>query len=164
MIAACPPLSAPVPSVVVPSMNVTVPDGVPLPGGVVVTVAVKVTDPAKVEGFVPELTLVVVLALLTVCVSVLDGGLALKLPSPPYVAVTECEPTPSDEVVKVACADPLSVPVPSVATPSLNVTVPVGVPVPGEFTVTVAVNVTDWPNTDGFVPEATLVVVSALFS
>jgi len=37
----------------------------------------------------------------------------------------------------------------------------VGVPEPGELTVTVAVNVTDWPNTDGFAEEVTAVVVEA---
>ena len=38
---------------------------------------------------------------------------------------------------------PLIVPVPSVAAPSLNVTVPVGDPAAGEVTAIVAVNVTD---------------------
>ena len=33
--------------------------------------------------------------------------------------------------------------------PSLKVTVPVGVPPPGAGAVTVAVNVTDWPTTEG---------------
>jgi hypothetical protein len=51
--------------------------------------------------------------------------------------------------------------VPSVVAPSKNVTVPVGVPVAGGLTVTVAVKVTDWPNTDGFVDEASVVVVPA---
>ena len=45
--------------------------------------------------------------------------------------------------------------------PSLNCTVPVGVPVAGATGLTVAVNVTDWPKTDGFVDEATVVVVAA---
>ena len=35
-----------------------------------------------------------------------------------------CEPAPSEEVVKVACLEALSVPVPSVVAPSLKVTVP----------------------------------------
>jgi hypothetical protein len=43
-------------------------------------------------------------------------------------------------------------------------TVPVGDPAPGAFTVTVAVKVTDWPKTDGFVPDASVVVVDALFT
>ena len=54
---AVPLLNVPVPSVVVPSLNVTVPVGVP---PLLVTVAVKVTDWPKVEGFVPEDRAVVV--------------------------------------------------------------------------------------------------------
>jgi hypothetical protein len=48
----------------------------------------------------------------------------------------------------------------------LKLTVPVGVPEPGEFTVTVAVKVTDAPNIEGFVPlvGATVVVVPALLT
>ena len=47
-------------------------------------------------------------------------------------------------------------------TPStVNVMVPVGVPAPGATTLTVAVNVTDWPNTEGLVEELTDVVVLA---
>jgi hypothetical protein len=44
----------------------------------------------------------------------------------------------------------------------LNVTVPPATPLPGELTVTVAVNVTDCPATDGFADDATAVVVFAL--
>ena len=64
------------------------------------------------------------------------------------------------EVEKVA-VPPLRVPVPSVAVPSWKVTVPVGVPAPGVFTLTVAVNVTLWPKTEGLVAEETLVVVAS---
>ena len=69
-------------------------------------------------------------------------------------------PTVKAEVVNVAMP-PLSVPVPMGLPPSRNVTVPVGVPAPGATAETVAVNVTDWPNTDGFTDEITAVVVSA---
>ena len=69
-------------------------------------------------------------------------------------------PTARLEVEKVA-VPPLSVPVPSVVVPSSNVTVPVGVPAPGALTVTVAVKVTLWPNTEGLAEEATLVVVAS---
>jgi len=57
------------------------------------------------------------------------------------------------------------VPVPSVLLPSVNVTVPLGVTVP-EFSVTVAVKVTDWPNTDGLDPveETNDVVVATLLT
>ena len=41
---------------------------------------------------------------------------------------------------------------------------PVGVPRPGGETVTVAVNVRDWPDTDGFCDDATTVVVDAVFT
>src|SRR2546427_649855 len=58
----------------------------------------------------------------------------------------------------------LSVPVPNVVAPSLKVTVPVGVPVPGAVAVTVAVNVTDWPETDGFGDETTALEVLALLT
>src|SRR5437773_2095925 len=60
--------------------------------------------------------------------------------------------------MKVACPA-LSVPLPSVVAPSLNVTVPVA-----EVGVTAAVNVTDWTNTDGLSDEATVVVVPALLT
>ena len=57
---ACPALRLFVPSAVVPSLKVTVPVGVPEPGGVAVTVAVKVTDWLTTEGLADELTVVVV--------------------------------------------------------------------------------------------------------
>src|SRR2546422_425197 len=46
----------------------------------------------------------------------------------------------------------------------LNCTGPVGVPAPGATALTVAVNVTGWPNNDGFTDEFTAAVVSALFT
>ncbi len=51
------------------------------------------------------------------------------------------------------------VPVSRVLRPSLKVTVPVGVAPPGLFAVTVAVKVTDCPDTDGLAEELTNVVV-----
>src|SRR5262249_58374545 len=54
----------------------------------------------------------------------------------------------------------LRVEVPSVAAPSKKVTVPVGVPDPDG--VTVAVKVTDCPNTEGLTDEVTDVVVPCL--
>jgi len=75
--------------------------------------------------------------------------------------VIECEPTESDGV-QVACALPLSATLLQIAVaPSLNVTVPLGVPVAGATGLTAAVNVTAWPNTDGFADEVTVVVVAA---
>src|SRR5208283_5213389 len=64
------------------------------------------------------------------------------------------------DVVKLA-VPPLSVAVPRVLEPSMNVAVPVGVPPPGETGLTVAVKVTAWPATDGLREETTLVVVLA---
>jgi hypothetical protein len=72
----------------------------------------------------------------------------------------ECVPRASVAVLKVAEPE-LSVPVPSVVVPSLKVTVPVGVPPPGATAETVAVRVTDWPNTEGFADDTTTVVVLA---
>jgi len=57
--------SVTVPREVTPSKNWTVPVAVPAPGVVVATVAVKVTDCAKTEGFTEDVNAVVVLALLT---------------------------------------------------------------------------------------------------
>ncbi len=60
----------------------------------------------------------------------------------------------------VAMPPPLRLAVPSDVLPSLNVTVP---PLSNvtEPAVTVAVNVTLWPNTDGLDAEVTVVVVAA---
>src|SRR2546428_11161553 len=60
-----------------------------------------------------------------------------------------------------------NVPVPSVVEPSLKVTVPVGLAaaaLPGELTLTVAVKVTDWPETEGLAEGTTVVVVAALLT
>ena len=58
--------NVPVPRVTVPSRNVTVPDGLLAPGATTVTVAVKVTDWPKTDGFTEDATLTVLLSLLTV--------------------------------------------------------------------------------------------------
>ena len=76
-----PPLRVLVASGVPPSLKTTVPVGVPVPGAVALTVTVNVTGCPDTEGLAEEVTAVVVLALLTVCVRV-DELLALKLPSP----------------------------------------------------------------------------------
>ena len=54
------------PSVIAPSLNVTVPFGVPDPGALVVTVAANVTVWLKYDGFRDDVTEVEVAALLTV--------------------------------------------------------------------------------------------------
>jgi hypothetical protein len=82
---------------------------------------------------------------------------------PEYTAVIEGAPWVSADVEIVAL--PLvSVAVPTVVAPFFNVTVPVGVPLPGATAATVAVNVTDWPNTDGLCEEITVVALDALFT
>ena len=59
-------------------------------------------------------------------------------------------PTDKLEVLSVACPEASRVLVPSITAPSMKVTLPVGVPAPGGEAETVAVKVTDWPNTEGF--------------
>jgi hypothetical protein len=91
-------------------------------------------------------------------------ALAANMESPPYAAVTECVPTVSVDVVKVATALLFKAPVPSAVVPSRNVTVPLGVP--GLLDVIVAVNVTAVP-LDTEVAELTntaVVVASVIVS
>jgi hypothetical protein len=70
----------------------------------------------------------------------------------------ECDPAVSVEMLKVAFPL-LIVPVPSAVLPSLNVTVPGAAE--GD---SVAVNFTDVPKVDGFLDEASVTVVLALFT
>jgi hypothetical protein len=72
-------LSAPVPSVVAPSLKVTVPVGVP---AVEVAVAVNVTDCPNLLGFSDEVRVVELAAGFTVCVSAVEV-LVEKVASPP---------------------------------------------------------------------------------
>ena len=83
---ALPELSVFVPMSAPPSLKMTVPVGVPAPGDTALTVAVNVTDTPKVDGLSDELTVVALLAGLTVCVRP-DEVLLLKLASLLYVAV-----------------------------------------------------------------------------
>jgi hypothetical protein len=89
----------------------------------------------------------------------------------PVLVLTEWLPPANgvvrDDVMKVAVVTPrvvLSGPVPSVVVPFLKVTIPVGSPAPGAVTFTVAVNVTDWPKTEGAAEAVTEVVVAACFT
>jgi hypothetical protein len=72
-------------------------------------------------------------------------------------------PTASEEVVKVALP-PESVAVPSVTAPSTKLTVPVGVPELGDAADTVAMKVTDWPNTVGFNVDDTVAELLAVLT
>ena len=76
---------------------------------------------------------------------------------PLYVAVTGSLPTGRVLVVNFAFPA-LSVIVPSVWPPLVNVTVPVASVV---ALVTTAVNVTDWPSVEGLREDETVVVVEA---
>ena len=76
-----PEASVTVPREVVPSKNWTVPVAVPAPGAVAATVAVKVTDCEKTEGFMEDVNAVVVLALLTTWLTAVLV-LVMKLVSP----------------------------------------------------------------------------------
>jgi hypothetical protein len=137
-------LRVPVPSEVVPSRKVTVPVGVP--EVVDVIVAVKVSW-APLEAEAAEVSNAAEVAAGAAAVMVCVAGaevLAVKLESPLYLAVMECAPTVSVEIVKVATRLVFRVAVPRVVVPSRKETVPVGVPLlPG---VTVAVKVTGVPN------------------
>jgi hypothetical protein len=135
----------PVPSVVLPSRNVTVPVA---PNGE--TLAVNITDCPEMDGLALEVTVVVVLALTNWDQVTEDSP---KAPSPLYVATIEWVPNDRLEVVNVA-APRFSVRVPSVVLPSKNVTVPVAVD--GD---TVAVNVTACPTLDGLALEVSVVGV-----
>jgi hypothetical protein len=90
--------------------------------------------------------------------------LETKFESPPYCAVIECEPAPSDDVSSTATPLEFRVLAPSELAPSKNVAVPVGVPAPGALTVILAVNVTAWPTDDELAEDARPVAVEALLT
>ena len=77
---AVPLLSETVPRDVVPSRKVMFPVGVPAPANAAETVAVKVTDCPRTEGFAAAVKLVVVAVLPTTCVKAPE--LDVKLASP----------------------------------------------------------------------------------
>ena len=78
------------------------------------------------------------------------------------MAVTATVPMAGFESAELLALPPASVTALPKFTPLvLNCTVPVGVPVPGATALTVAVKLTDWPNTEGLTEEATVVVVLA---
>ena len=142
-----------------PSLNCTVPVGVPAPGAVTVTVAVNVVLCPNTAGLTEEASPVAVAARFTVCVGNAPV-LAAKLASPLYSALIPCAAGPKVEVLTWAMPLPFSaIGAPSGLLPSLNCTVPVGVPDPGGIAVTVAVNVTDCPNTEGLTVDVTAVPV-----
>jgi hypothetical protein len=113
---ACPFVNAPVPRVVEPSRNVTV------PVAPVVTVAVNVTAWSEVEGFNEDASPTVGVPLLTV--TIVAGEVAgLLFASPGVLAVMGSVPTGSVVTVMVA-TPPTTGAVPIVVPPSVNVTGP----------------------------------------
>jgi hypothetical protein len=99
---------------------------------------------------------VVVVAWLTVSVTAVDV-LAVKLPSPLYFAVMECEPT--DKLDSESWAILLETEqAPKEVVPSRNVTVPVTVP-PADGATTAVITM-DWPKLEGFMFGETVVVVT----
>src|SRR2546421_333985 len=106
------------PMIVVPSLNVTVPVGVPPEP---LTVAVKVTDWLKVEE-VGDGATVVVVALKTVSVRL--SLLAPKLVLPTKLDTTENVPPTPNVVVKVATPEPLRARVTGVPPLMMKLTLP----------------------------------------
>ena len=123
-----------------------------------VTVAVNVTVWPNVDGLGDEASAVVVADLID-GLGDCAGARSRTFVVPLKVAVIVWAPTASVDVVNVAWPEALRATFDaSVVAPSLNVTVPsvTGLPPP----VTVAVNVTAWPNVDGLGDEAIAVVVA----
>ena len=122
-----------------PFQSTVDPDTKPVP----LTVNVNAGPPAATAAGETEVTASGGAAgAVTVWISV-EEVLAVKVASPSYCAVMECEPMPSEEILSVAWPELFNVPLPSSKLPSKNVAIPVGVP--AAVVVTVAVNVTDWP-------------------
>ena len=88
----------------------TLPVGVPLPGAMADTVALKVTAWPYTEGSVSEMSEVVVFAWLTTWLKAVEA-LDVKLASPPNDTVIDWVATPRLEVVRLALP-PLNVAVP----------------------------------------------------
>ena len=156
------PIRLAVPSGVLPSKNVTEPLGLPDPGLTTPTVALSVTGCPYTDGPMSIVSVVVVLAWLTISFTtaeVLPLKL-LELSSPRYWAVRLWEAAASVETVRLAWL-PIRLAVPSGVLPSKNSTEPLGLPDPGLTTPTVALSVTGCPYTDGLLSTASVVVVAA---
>src|SRR4051794_39314349 len=113
-----------------------------------------------------DVTVTAALALFTVCPGVkVPAGDGLKFVSPLYTAVTLCGLPVVDNALIVNVQLPPTFATGACTEPSIvNVTVPVGTPAPGAAAVTVAVNVTACPNTDGLLEDDSDVCVSALLT
>jgi hypothetical protein len=138
-----------------PSLHVMVPVGTVLvPLLMSLTVALKTTlfPMMTVDGFGD--TVVLVIRRLTVCVR--EPLLVLCVMSPLYIAFIVWEPIDNVDMVPDVAVPPTSATCEPKFTPSIwNCTVPAAPD--GD---TVAVNVTDWPNTLGLAIDFTVVVVA----
>src|SRR5689334_18836503 len=135
------------PSATPPSLKVMV------PVAPAVTPAVKVTLAPKVEGLSDDMSVVVLVALFTTCITDVDV-LGLWVESPEYSAVMVCVATLRLEVMNVAVPADSVTALPSATPPSLNVTVPVA-----SEGLTVAVKVTAAPKVEGLSDDMSVVVV-----
>jgi hypothetical protein len=90
--------------------------------------------------------------------------LEVKIASPLYSAVMVCVPTDKDDQIKGALPLDKTTALPMLIPSTLNCTDPVGVPDPGGTALTVALNVTICPTTDGLGNAVRVVVVSASFT
>ena len=108
--------------------------------------AVNVTDCPHTDGFVLDVTVVVVPPFVTTCPPLNVPVLVVKSLSPEYTAVTGCVPTVNVEVLDEVAEPDTSVTGDPKAPPStMNCTVPLGAPAPGATGATAAVNVTAEP-------------------
>lgn len=118
------------------------------------SVAVKLNEFPKTEGFVPALkaraTTGVGFGEFTICCNGAERP-ALKVASPLYCAVIACAPMGRVEVVKLAEPATRATASEMGVDPSKNVTVPVA-----ELGLTVAVKLSESPRTAGFEPAAKL--------
>jgi hypothetical protein len=145
------------PTVTPPTLNVTVPAGVPL---VVVTVAVRLCVAEELPIAMEDGLAVIAVVVLSVTNSVATLLVEPEsLLSPLYTAVIEFEPIVKPLAVvaaKVSVAVPLeSVPVPKVVVPFLNATEPVAV-----AGLTVAVSMTEVPSITEFATDTVVVVTT----
>jgi len=121
------------------------------------TVAVKVTDCPKLDGFNEE-TKVVVVVVMTTCFNAFDVLLP-KLPSLLYCAVTLSVPAGRVET-DMLVVPPVSIPVPRMVEPCLKETVSPSGGTPNREA-TVEKSTTAWPKLDGFGRDVRVVVVAA---
>jgi hypothetical protein len=132
--------TAAAPTVLVPTVNVTVPDGAPDPGDRTVIHAVRMIGDPTGPVLGSAVTTVAVAALSTLTAAFAADG--WKFASPGYVAVIWFGPIGRADVVNVATPAALRWPEPSVVEPFVNTTVPVGAPEAGATGATCAVIVT----------------------